>query len=300
MPMTARGWLRLYTKIVAGATVLLVYAGAMVTSTGSGLAVPDWPLSFGSVFPPMVGGVFYEHGHRMIATLVGFLTIIQAVALQRFEPRTPVRILGWVALGIVIVQGSLGGLTVLLRLPRSVSISHAALAEVFLCTAVAIAFLTSDSFERLRSGQRSERNHTRAGYLLVALVFIQALAGAWMRHLGAGLAIPDFPLSFGRLVPPLSSLPVIVNFSHRAGALVLLMVTLAVGCRIVREPHRAMRGILYVFLFALVTQVGLGACTIWTGKNPIVASFHVIIGATVLSIALLFVLIARTVARDRE
>src|SRR5881397_1138534 len=97
-------WLRRFTVFVASSTLFLIFAGAMVTSTGSGLAVPDWPLSFGMVFPPMVGGIFYEHGHRMIAATVGFLTLIQAIWLQRREPKRFLRILGWCALGAVITQ----------------------------------------------------------------------------------------------------------------------------------------------------------------------------------------------------
>src|SRR6266576_2876362 len=90
-----------FTKVVAFSTLLLIFAGAMVTSTGSGLAVPDWPLSYGMVMPPMVGGIFYEHGHRMIAATVGFLILVQALALQFFEPKKYVRKLGWASLGCV-------------------------------------------------------------------------------------------------------------------------------------------------------------------------------------------------------
>ena len=79
-------WLRRYTKLVTASTLFLIFAGAMATSTGSGLAVPDWPLSYGVVMPPMIGGIFYEHGHRMIAATVGLLTVIQAIWLQLREP----------------------------------------------------------------------------------------------------------------------------------------------------------------------------------------------------------------------
>src|SRR6059058_3094490 len=123
-------WLRRYAKFVAASTLFLIFAGAMVTSTGSGLAVPDWPLSYGMVMPPMVGGIFYEHGHRMIAATVGFLTVLQAMWLQLREPKKRVRILGWCSVGAVIAQGVLGGLTVLFLLPHSVSIAHAGLAEI--------------------------------------------------------------------------------------------------------------------------------------------------------------------------
>ena len=122
-------WLRRFAKLVAFSTLFLIFAGAMVTSTGSGLAVPDWPLSYGMVMPPMVGGIFYEHGHRMIAATVGFLTVLQAIWLQLREPKRRVRILGWCSVGAVIAQGLLGGLTVILTLisaPGSKLVSPAA------------------------------------------------------------------------------------------------------------------------------------------------------------------------------
>src|SRR5258708_5534066 len=104
--------LRGFTKFVAFSTLLLIFAGAMVTSTGSGLAVPDWPLNYGMLLPPMVGGILYETGHRYIASFVGFLVIIQAIWLQMREPKRFVRMLGWTSLGAVITQGILGGMTV--------------------------------------------------------------------------------------------------------------------------------------------------------------------------------------------
>ena len=111
-----------FAQFVVGCTVLLVLAGSLVTSTGSGLAVPDWPTSYGwnmFTFPPSkwVGGIFYEHGHRLIASTVGFLTIILAAWLWRADPRRWMKRLGVVALGAVIVQGVLGGITVLFFLP---------------------------------------------------------------------------------------------------------------------------------------------------------------------------------------
>src|SRR5437762_11708156 len=117
-------WLRNFTKFVTAATLFLIFAGAMVTSTGSGLAVPAWPLSYGRLMPPMVGGIFYEHGHRMIATSVGILTVILAVALYRREKRAWVRRLGYGAFAAVVLQGVLGGLTVIFLLPTAVSVAH--------------------------------------------------------------------------------------------------------------------------------------------------------------------------------
>ena len=137
-----------FSQFVVGCTVLLVLAGSLVTSTGSGLAVPDWPTSYGwnmFTFPPSkwVGGIFYEHGHRLIASTVGFLTIILAAWLWRADPRAWMKKLGVVALLAVITQGVLGGITVLYFLPDAVSTAHAALAEIFFCLTVAIALFTS-------------------------------------------------------------------------------------------------------------------------------------------------------------
>ena len=146
-------WLHRYAKLVAASTVLLIAAGGMVTSTGSGLSVPDWPNSYGYFmfsFPldKMVGGICYEHGHRMIASTVGFLTIILAAWTWRVEPRRWVRWLGVAALGAVILQGLLGGLTVLFFLPAPISIGHAGLAQLFFCITL------SSRYSRHRAGGR--------------------------------------------------------------------------------------------------------------------------------------------------
>ena len=131
-----------FAKFVAGCTVFLLLAGSLVTSTDSGLSVPDWPTTYGwnmFTFPPSkwVGGIFYEHGHRLIASTVGFLTIVLAVWLWRGDPRRWMKRLGVVALAAVILQGVLGGITVLFFLPAPVSTAHAGLAEIFFCLTVA-------------------------------------------------------------------------------------------------------------------------------------------------------------------
>src|SRR5438093_4090965 len=131
--------LHLFACLTGFGTFFLIIAGGLVTSTGSGLAVPDWPLSFGMLFPPMVGGVFYEHGHRMVAGTVATLMLVLAVWLAMREPRPWVRALGFAALGAVILQALLGGMTVLLLLPPAISISHACLAQTFFCLVVTIA-----------------------------------------------------------------------------------------------------------------------------------------------------------------
>src|SRR3954453_12266484 len=170
-------WLRHFTKVTAALTLFLIFAGAMVTSTGSGLAVPDWPLSYGMLLPPMVGGILYETGHRLIAGTVGFLILIQALALQFFQPKKFIRKLGWCSLACVLLQGLLGGLTVLFLQPHALSVAHGAVAELLLCLNVSIAFYGGRALRPAHAGLR-----TRATWLPV-VVYIQILLGAVMRHM---------------------------------------------------------------------------------------------------------------------
>src|SRR5262245_56252942 len=139
-----------FAIVVACATFFLIIAGALVTSHDAGLATSDWPLSNGQVFPKMVGNLFWEHGHRMVATTVGMLTIALLIYILRVEKRTWVRKLGIFALIAVVAQGLLGGLTVKLMLPLAVSSAHATLAQLFFCTAVSLAVFTSRSWIEAR------------------------------------------------------------------------------------------------------------------------------------------------------
>src|SRR5262245_19575998 len=136
-------WVHRFAVLTVGATLVLIFVGALVTSTGSGLAVPDWPLSFGQVFPPMVGGVLFEHGHRLVAALVGVLTVALMMLLTQWESRIWVRWLARGAVLAVLLQGTLGGMTVLLRLPLVVSVTHACLAQAFLCLVITLAVCTA-------------------------------------------------------------------------------------------------------------------------------------------------------------
>src|SRR5438552_9994466 len=283
-------WLRRFTKLVAASTLFLIFAGAMVTSTGSGLAVPDWPLSYGKFFPPMVGGIFYEHGHRMVAATVGFLTVIQAIWLQRRSRKLSLRILGWIAVGAVIAQGLLGGLTVLFLLPPAISIAHAGLAEIFLCLNVSIALIASKFFDDVRA---MDKGDTPVGMTtaLVLLVYAQILAGALMRHLHAGLAIPTFPLP---LIPPAASLAVMVNFAHRVGGVVVALVVVAVFIRMLRfDARHPLRQIATLLLMVVPAQILLGGYTVWSGKQPVITSLHVVTGAFTLALSLILAITAR-------
>jgi heme a synthase len=183
------GALHRFAVLTACATFVLIIAGALVTSNDAGLSVPDWPTSFGSIYkiPRMVGGVRFEHTHRMIAEFVGFLTIILAVWTWRAERRQWVRILGVAALGTVVGQGILGGLTVLFYLPPAISSAHAAIAQTFFCIAVLIAMFTGRRW--VEEQPRVEFDARRPSLFTLTLLsifvlYVQLILGAMFRHKG--------------------------------------------------------------------------------------------------------------------
>src|SRR5947199_1925411 len=174
-----------FALLVAVATFLLIIAGANVTSHDAGLVVPDWPLAFGKFFPKMVGNVFWEHGHRLVAAAVGILTIALAICLQIRERRSWVRKLGWIALAGVVAQGLLGGLTVKLNLPLAVSAAHATLAQLFFLTTVSIAVFTSRSW--MAPGVSINEGHGAVSMralcvVALAAILAQLVLGATLRH----------------------------------------------------------------------------------------------------------------------
>ncbi len=181
-----------FAVFTAGVTFVLLIAGALVTSNEAGLAVPDWPTSFGSLYrmPRMVGGVKYEHGHRMVAQFVGLLTIVLAVWTQRVEHRGWMRGLGWAALALVIVQGVLGGVTVLFFLPPWVSTAHATLAQTFFSTVVLMALFTSRGWVEEESRMALDVRRPRLATLATwsaAAILLQLILGAAFRHSGMKL-----------------------------------------------------------------------------------------------------------------
>jgi cytochrome c oxidase assembly protein subunit 15 len=302
--VSPRPLLHRFATFVAGCTVLLVLAGSLVTSTGSGLSVPDWPTTYGwnmFSFPPSkwVGGILYEHGHRLIASTVGFLTIVLAGWLALADSRRWMKWLGAGALGAVIAQGVLGGLTVLFFLPASISTAHAGLAEIFFCATVAIALFTSPGWIEGYDRRPESLDHPalrRAATITTALVYVQILIGATMRHTGAGLAIPDFPLMFGHLWPTHWDPKIAIHFAHRVGALV---VTLSVAATVfilwsrdgrTRGPHPAFTRPAALLVALVLTQIALGALTVLSGLYVWINSVHVVCGALVLTTSLVLTL----------
>ena len=286
-------WLQRYNRFLAAVSLLLIAAGGLVTSTGSGLAVPDWPSTYGYFmysFPlsGMVGGILYEHGHRLIASTVGLMTIVLAVWLTWVERRRWVRRLGWIVLAAVIAQGLLGGLTVLYFLPAPVSIGHAGLAQIFFMLVVSLAVFTSPGwlsrYGRDAATTRDIVSDTalrRLSILTPIVVYVQILVGATMRHTGAGLAIPDFPLAFGRVVPPIWDPGIAVHFAHRVGAVVVVGLVVALSAHVVarqRAREELVRPALLLLLVVL-TQFTLGAWTVLSEKHVVINTTHVATGA---------------------
>jgi heme a synthase len=290
-------WRHRLAVAVVLATVLLLAAGGLVTSTGSGLSVPDWPLSFGKIFPPMVGGVLYEHGHRLVAASVGLLTIVLVAWFQLRERRPWVRRLALLAAGAVVAQGLLGGLTVLLRLPPSVSVAHACLAQGFFCLVVLLALATSPRFVAGRPRPLEGDGVPplwAIGAAATGLVYGQLVLGAIMRHTGAGLAIPDVPLAFGRLIPPLLSFEIAIHFAHRVGALWVAAAVTWMAVRIHRA-HGGRRELVIparLALLLLVLQILLGAASVATRLAVLPATAHVVTGALLLACCLVITLLS--------
>jgi len=315
-------WLHRFALATALATLFLIWVGGLVTSHGVGMAVPDWPTTYGYnmfFFPTSkwVGGIFYEHSHRLVASGIGFLTIILCVWLWLKEERRWLRWLGVAALLAVIAQGVLGGLRVT-KMKDELGIFHAALAQSFFCLLGAIALFTS-RWWRERQETKMPIYAARAFRYLFAtvtgLIFGQLLLGATMRHQHAGLAIPDFPTAYGaawpatdatsvarynqargevRALNPITAAGIRLQMAHRFLALTILV---AVSWLAGRAHRRLGLGtapgrLALVWLGLVLGQAALGAATIWTDKAADVATAHVAVGALTLLTGVLLTLMS--------
>ncbi len=299
---------------MAAATLLLIGSGGLVTSKGVGLAVPDWPTTFGYnmfLFPfsKWVGGIFYEHTHRLIASTIGFLTIILAVWIWRVDSRRWLRVLGIVAIAAVSLQGVLGGLRVKM-LKDEIGIFHACLAQAFLGLLIVIGLSTSPRWKALTPLASGEvvRRIVRFAVVTAVIVYAQLALGATMRHQHRDLAILDFPTANGQWLPDTSA-PAIAKINawrdtqalsdvnafqiwlqmvHRLGAVLIATLAVALWLTVRKEKKRDLvLQTLSNFLIALVLcQIALGAWTIWSNKAADVATMHVTVGATIFGLTI--------------
>lgn len=278
-------WMHRFACFLAYATFLLIVAGANVTSHRAGLSVPDWPTTYGQFmfsFPASkwVGNILYEHGHRLIASVVGMLTIVLAFWLVRVDPRRWVRRLGIGALAAVIAQGILGGLTVKLMLPPSVSIAHASLAEAFFCITVTLAFVTSEKWRQSTPSDEASdaRLAQRLAFVSTIVIYMQIILGAAIRHDEWNV----WPHIFGALAV----------FGCVVSTLFVVLFTV--------KQHGFLRHA--IFLLGLVTaQIALGLITlmVYVPKNAdeqlsaiqvVVPTAHLALGALVLATSLVLTL----------
>jgi len=269
-------------------TLGLLFLGSVVHATESSLACPDWPTCFGTMVPEMSGGVFWEHLHRLVA---GGLLLLWGLATWLARKESADR--PWVfraalaGVGLLLVQSLFGGLTVLYRLPDLVSSTHLALAFSFLALATVLATATAPPDTRHEATtDRHDDSATirRWAVAAAALVFLQSVLGALVRHTDAGLACVDFPLCLGRVVPPLVNTQITVHFLHRLLALVATAAVLAFWVRV----HRAdapvpVRRWVTVAAALVLTQVALGVASVLTVLAVLPVSLHTLVAASLLA-----------------
>jgi cytochrome c oxidase assembly protein subunit 15 len=306
-------WLHRFALFTSIATLLLICSGGMVTSKGVGLAVPDWPTTFGYnmfLFPvsKWVGGIFFEHTHRLIASTVGFLTIILAIWIWRSDDRRWLRNLGLAALGAVILQGVLGGLRVTL-LKDEIGIFHACLAQAFFGMLVMITLATSRLWRRISTVEfpaGRTRTVARVAICTTLVIYLQLGLGATMRHQHRDLPILDFPLAYGKVVPDttparlaeinawrdaralsdVTPFQIWLQLTHRFVALIIAAGVIAslVLARKIGENAGMLSRFSDAWFLLLAGQVTLGAWVIWSNKAADVATAHVAVGASMFAL----------------
>src|SRR5438128_2013805 len=305
-------WLNCFAWLTCVATLLLICSGGMVTSKGVGLSVPDWPTTFGYnmfLFPvsKWVGGILFEHTHRLIASVVGFLTIILAIWLWRSESRTWVRNLGVLALVGVVLQGILGGLRVTM-LKDEIGVFHACIAQAFLALLVVIALVTTRFWRCLWEVKIIPKKLAPIRALAVAItlaIYVQLAVGATMRHQHRDLAILDFPTANGAWIPDTSAtalakinawrdarglsdvdaFQIWLQMAHRFLALLIAIAIIEFRLRVWRDAPDvpALKRLSMWWVAFLFVQLTLGAWTIWSNKAAEADRAHVALGAVMLS-----------------
>src|SRR5215472_255750 len=311
---TSTKWLNRFAWLTCVATLLLICSGGMVTSKNVGLAVPDWPTTFGYnmfLFPvsKWIGGILFEHTHRLMGSLVGFLTIILAVWLWVCEDRRWLRNLGVIAVAGVILQGILGGLRVTM-MKDQIGIFHACVAQAFLGLLVFIALVTTKFWLSLTHRHFALQNFSANKALAMAItvaIYVQLALGATMRHQHRDLAILDFPTANGawildtsaaaltkinawrdaRGLSDVTAFQIWLQMAHRFLALIIAIAVIAFALRVWRPAPRfaALKRLSMFWVVLVICQIALGALTIWSNKAADIATAHVALGAVMLSFA---------------
>jgi cytochrome c oxidase assembly protein subunit 15 len=313
-------FLRALTTALSLSCLFLIFVGGLVKSHEAGLSVPDWPTTYGEnmfLFPyeKWIGGVFYEHGHRLLASGIGFITVCVALATFLRDQRRLPRVLSIVAVLTVIAQGVLGGLTVIYQLPPAISMSHGILAQTFFLITITLCYLQSRTFRSAAPNQTSAseaRTIRRTAVIVIGVLYLQLFAGALMRHNGAGMALLDFPTMGGSWfpsvapavvytanqlraaveLPPTTPFAITLHLVHRLGGVVVALAVfwlfrvvhpLSTRAAITRRVGSLLLGLTLV-------QITLGVASILTIREPFLTSLHVATGAALLGSALLVLL----------
>lgn len=263
-PGAARSY-HYFAILTACFTFMLIIVGALVTGNDAGLSVPDWPLSYGSLTPPWVGNIRYEHGHRMVAAFVGLLTIVLAAWVWKKDTRQFIRKLGLFSLAIVVTQGIVGGITVLWYLPAPVSILHACLAQTFFCLVVSLAWLSSPSWNP-EPNQEVKTKKKEPQLCMLSLwttgsIYLQLLLGAIFRHTKSGVSLH---LLGALVVTFLSAWLIIVIYRNQQEAQSLVRLATLLGVLILMQ--------LFLGLVSLVLR--------WVTVNVVQPEFPVVIVTT--------------------
>ncbi len=304
-------WLYWFALLCAILTFLLLGAGGLVTSHEAGMSVPDWPNSYGYnmfLFPPSkwIGGIIYEHTHRLIASGVGFFTTVLAVWLWMRDSRKWMHWVGVAAFLLVVAQGVLGGLRVI-WVDAQLGIFHAIIGQLYFVLMCSIALFTSKYWLGSRNGQAvASHELRRAVFITTILIAGQLAIAATMRQAHAGLSIPDFPAAYGKIWPdtnpaaiaqynaqrgdntglmPITAPQVVLQMAHRIVALAIFILIAFCTWQTRRElgGKNTLTKLASVWLALIVIQIGLGAWTIWSNKAADVATAHVLVGALVLA-----------------
>jgi len=300
-------------------TLFLIFLGALVKSTESGLSVPDWPTTYGKfmfAYPlnQMAGGIKYEHTHRLLASIIGLLTLILTLWLLCIK-QMPVwtRRLGIFAFLTLVAQGILGGLTVKFFLPLWLSVFHGVLAQTFFLIVILIAYALSIERHQRRMEEESYNPRVlRLAILLMAMIYIQLIIGNIMRHAQAGLAIPDFPTMgwtffstfdqawlnrinawrFENNLDPVNMGQVMIHLTHRFWAFLILLKILWLNHIAYKEclDRPMILKTLYWLNIAVILQITLGISTVLSHKEVYTTTMHVTLGAIVLGLSFLMVL----------
>ncbi len=292
-----------FSLITVVFAVLLISWGGLVTSIDAGLAVPDWPTSFGSLDPFNTGfadpndpgarwwdrlPILAEHGHRLVAALVGLLTLVLALWTWRADPRGWMRRLGFAALGLVVFQGVLGGLRVV-WVSLDLAVVHACVAQIFFALLVAMALFTSKGWLRAETVLPRSPQARRLRVLAVAAVaalYVQIILGALLRHPGTGVH------------------PVFAGV-HVTGAFVVIGLALATfSCvRTYFGHYRLLNRAAWSMLGAVATQVVLGFSALLvlvvetqlarrSVAQVVLSSSHLVVGALLMAAAVSLALLS--------